>query len=59
MSLIDDLMKENAALRSFVEMIARLETESEAEDDEGFPGMSGDDAVGTLSKLISRARSLL
>lgn len=55
----NDLLKENAALKSFVEMIARLKTETESVDDEGYPGMSGDDAVDALCELISTARSLL
>lgn len=42
----------------FVELIARMETNDEI-DERTDDGMSGDDAVETLSALIHEARELL
>lgn len=45
--------------RDFIEQIARLETEDEINERTDGDGMSGDDAVETLSSLIRQARKVL
>lgn len=49
----------DARLKEFVEMIARMETADEYDERTNGEGMSGDDAVDTVSDLVRRARELL
>jgi hypothetical protein len=46
-------------LRAFVEAIARLETAEEFDERTNDEGMSGDDAVDTISGLVRQAREIL
>jgi hypothetical protein len=46
------------ALRKFIDQIARMETAEEYDERTNDDGMSGDDAVDTLSGLIRQAREL-
>jgi hypothetical protein len=51
--------RETRLMWEFVQQIARLETEHEINERTDYEGMSGDDAVETLSGLISQARKLV
>jgi len=51
--------EQDNALRAFVEQLARMETASEYDERTDGDGMSGDDAVDTVSSLIDEARALL
>jgi hypothetical protein len=43
----------------FIRMVAELETADEFDDRTGDEGMSGDDAVDSLSNLVRMARELM
>jgi hypothetical protein len=55
-AIIEQANARSTAMLAVLEQIARMETESEYEDRTG-DGMSGDDAVQTLSDLIHMARA--
>lgn len=46
-------------MREFVAMIARMETADEFDERTDGEGMSGDDAVDTVSGLVRKARELI
>lgn len=56
---LETTLERVARMREFVEQIARMETADEFDERTDGEGMSGDDAVETVSGLVRKARELL
>lgn len=56
---LETTLERVSRMQEFVEQIARMETAEEFDERTDGEGMSGDDAVDTVSGLVRKARELL